>query len=480
MRCLAKVAVVALVAMAEASAPSHDAKLATRPMKDRHPADQGGPKRSSLEGDLVQEQLLAEDTVHGRRKLSHRELAEQATARSTRVRWSPHHRDLKGGSLKGKVPRQQLLVEELSSLGEHQMIKPLPLLNEVQILVDEFMSTKLVAADIFSHRVEINPSSSLLSSASQSEWTVLFSTCFVMLCFDVLVLQKLVPSKDMNFRILAFWIGVAAAYNAYYWIRYGKQQGLDWCTGYLLEWLLSADNLFVFHLVFKVYSTPAPLMHKALFVGIAGAVIFKMVFFLTLGSLMHAMDWIRFVFGAILIYSGIMAVAEEEEEDPDLSQLLSVRAVKSMLGSRLLPDYDIDGHRLFVSVNGKIYATLLVLVIFILEITDVIFAVDSVSAKVAQIDNQYTAYSSSVMAVFGLRAMFFVLNDLVDCFEHLKIGLCIILIFIGSELMLARWLHLGSGTVCCVIVAVMGACIAASVTKKRGAHKEGVECKLDA
>mmetsp|Transcript_50271 Transcript_50271/g.109176 ORF Transcript_50271/g.109176 Transcript_50271/m.109176 type:complete len:437 (+) Transcript_50271:66-1376(+) len=392
---------------------------------------------------------------------------------------SPAHRRVPKGLLMHVLLKDAVHTDGPPN-GEHWPPSTIATGAQVNAVLKKIASVKLGTSEMFPKRFSISPAKNLLQSASESEWAVLLTTACVLLSFDVLVLQRLGGTRRMNFCVLAFWIGVAAAYNAYYWIRYGKQQGLDWCTGYLLEWLLSADNLFVFHLVFKVYSTPAPLMHKALFVGIAGAVIFKMVFFLTLGSLMHAMDWIRFVFGAILIYSGIMAVAEEEEEDPDLSQLLSVRAVKSMLGSRLLPDYDIDGHRLFVSVNGKIYATLLVLVIFILEITDVIFAVDSVSAKVAQIDNQYTAYSSSVMAVFGLRAMFFVLNDLVDCFEHLKIGLCIILIFIGSELMLARWLHLGSGTVCCVIVAVMGACIAASVTKKRGAHKEGVECKLDA
>eukprot|EP00448_Togula_jolla_P022458 CAMPEP_0170591164 /NCGR_PEP_ID=MMETSP0224-20130122/12258_1 /TAXON_ID=285029 /ORGANISM="Togula jolla, Strain CCCM 725" /LENGTH=430 /DNA_ID=CAMNT_0010915011 /DNA_START=42 /DNA_END=1334 /DNA_ORIENTATION=- len=338
--------------------------------------------------------------------------------------------------------------------------------TDVKPVFEGLMTMRLVGSDVFSDKRTLVPASTLISSAPKSEWLVLLTTSFIVLCFDVIVLQSFKSSRSMNFRILAFWFAVAAGYNTYYWLRYGQEEGLDWCTGYLLEWLLSADNLFVFHMVFKVYNTPEPLMHKALFVGIAGAILFKMIFFLTLGSLMHALDWIRFVFGAILIYSGIMAVWEDEEGEEDLSGLYSVRAVKFMMGSRLLSDYDIDGKQLFVLRDGKTHATLLVLVICVLEITDVLFAVDSVSAKVAQIDNQYTAYSSSVLAIFGLRAMFFVLHDLVDCFELLKVGLCIILIFIGMQLMLAKWVQLASSTVCMVIVSVMMACILGSFAKK--------------
>mmetsp|Transcript_50267 Transcript_50267/g.109165 ORF Transcript_50267/g.109165 Transcript_50267/m.109165 type:complete len:419 (-) Transcript_50267:196-1452(-) len=347
----------------------------------------------------------------------------------------------------------------------------MPLWDSMQPVVEGLLSMKLVASDVFIDKPFIATTSSLLNAAPQSEWIVLLSTCFVVLCFDILVLQKFQTSRMMNFRILAFWFFVAAAYNAYYWVRYGQEEGLDWCTGYLLEWLLSADNLFVFHLVFRSYNTPEPLMHKALFVGIAGAILFKMIFFLTLGSLMHALDWIRFVFGAILIYSGIMAVYEVDYEE-DVSQLFSVKMARKMLGSRLIEDYDVVEHRLFVSIEGKIHATMLVLVILVLEISDIVFAVDSVSAKVAQIQIQYTAYSSSVLAVFGLRAMFFVLRDASDCFKGLKLGLCIILNFIGMELMLSQWLHLASSTVCCVIVAVLLTCIlGTSVARTHGGER---------
>mmetsp|Transcript_50269 Transcript_50269/g.109170 ORF Transcript_50269/g.109170 Transcript_50269/m.109170 type:complete len:467 (-) Transcript_50269:196-1596(-) len=331
----------------------------------------------------------------------------------------------------------------------------------------------LMSQNIFTHKIGRSTSidTSLFSSVPLNEWYVLLTTCLIVLLFDVFVLQAYESTRSLNFKILGLWVTVAAGYNAYYCARYGAAEGMDWLTGYLLEWLLSTDNLFVFHLIFRVYSTPAPLIHKALFLGITGAIVFKLLFFLTLGSLMHMMDWIRFVFGAILIYSGIMAVYEVDYEE-DVSQLFSVKMARKMLGSRLIEDYDVVEHRLFVSIEGKIHATMLVLVILVLEISDIVFAVDSVSAKVAQIQIQYTAYSSSVLAVFGLRAMFFVLRDASDCFKGLKLGLCIILNFIGMELMLSQWLHLASSTVCCVIVAVLLTCIlGTSVARTHGGER---------
>jgi len=383
---------------------------------------------------------------------------------------SPAHRRVPKGLLMHVLLKDAVHTDGPPN-GEHWPPSTIATGAQVNAVLKKIASVKLGTSEMFPKRFSISPAKNLLQSASESEWAVLLTTACVLLSFDVLVLQRLGGTRRMNFCVLAFWIGVAASYNIYYWIRYGPEEGLDWCSGYLLEWLLSVDNFFVFHVVFKVYNTPEPLMHKALFVGIAGAIVFKLLFFLTLGYLIHAIDWVRFVFGAILIYSGIMAVYEVDYEE-DVSQLFSVKMARKMLGSRLIEDYDVVEHRLFVSIEGKIHATMLVLVILVLEISDIVFAVDSVSAKVAQIQIQYTAYSSSVLAVFGLRAMFFVLRDASDCFKGLKLGLCIILNFIGMELMLSQWLHLASSTVCCVIVAVLLTCIlGTSVARTHGGER---------
>lgn len=323
--------------------------------------------------------------------------------------------------------------------------------------------------DVWANHEKVSPvkaHNSLFSSASGSEWIVLMVTVTVLLLFDMFVLRRLPDTFWNHVGVLMFWILTGVGYNAYYWVRYGASDGLSFATGYFLEWLLSMDNLFVFHLIFRFYKTPAPLLHKALFFGIFGAVAFRILFFMALGSLLNVVHWIRFVFGAFLIYSGVQALYDEED-DEDASETYMVSMLRSCLGSRLKEDYDEQNHQLFVWEDGKLKATLLVMVIACLEVTDILFAVDSVSAKVAQIPNQYTAYSSSVMAIFGLRAMFFIIKDLVDYFSLLKYGLCIILAFIGLELMASDWVHLSSCTVCLVIVAVFATSMMGSVVKAR-------------
>merc|ERR1719387_1971249 len=225
------------------------------------------------------------------------------------------------------------------------------------------------------------------------------------------------------------------------------------------------DNLFVFHLIFSVYSTPRAQLHKALFLGIIGAVVFRMVFFMALASLLSFIHWFRFVFGAILIYQGIQA-AQEDEEDPDIKDLHAVRCLNYCLADRLVEKYDEDQHRMFFVEDGRLCATLLVPVVFCLEITDILFAIDSVSAKVAQIPDYYIAYSSSVLAMFGLRAMFFIITDLVDMFELLKYGLCFILVFIGVELLIEDYVKLPAQAVCVVVLSVFLVCTASSIFQK--------------
>jgi len=232
------------------------------------------------------------------------------------------------------------------------------------------------------------------------------------------------------------------------------------------------DNLFVFHLVLEAFRTPAKQVHKAVFIGIIGAVLIRMVFFMVVSTLLHVSHWIRFPFGLLLIWSGIEA-AKGGDDDVNLEDTRLVRSMKWVLGSRLHEGYDEHGIRAFkYGADGKLQVTLLFLVIASLECTDVLFALDSVSAKVAQIPNQYLAFSSSVLAMYGLRAMFFIVKDLVAMFELLQYGLCLILVFIGIELMLADYIHMSSATVCVLITSVFAVCVSGSVAL-RCSRKDG-------
>jgi len=295
------------------------------------------------------------------------------------------------------------------------------------------------------------------------------------------VLQRLSDSFATHLACIGVWILAAGGFNAWIFATMGETAGVEWCSGYFLEWMLSMDNLFVFHLIFKKYKTPHSQIHYAVFVGIFGALVMRMAFFMVLSTLLHMFHWIRIPFGALLIWSGIdTAMGDDEEEE--VKDLMLIRGLKAILGSRLADGYDLQGGGLFTwSKDGRLQATLLLIVVFCLEATDVLFALDSVSAKVAQIPNQYLSFSSSVIAMFGLRAIFFIIEDLVDMFHLLAYGLCLILVFIGMQLIFAKWLHMPASTVCILIMSVFFVCIAGSwVTKKQDAPEEdAVETKKE-
>ncbi|CAE7407645.1 FOLT1, partial [Symbiodinium pilosum] len=310
--------------------------------------------------------------------------------------------------------------------------------------------------DIFGE--ETDSSKARAVRRSHSRWTasdkaILASLCAFLVLIDAFAIQRLAP-KGLRAHVLVvlFWIGVGLGFNVLVFARHGSVAGVEWCSGYVLEWLLSLDNLFVFHLVFQLYKTPPQVVHKALFLGIAGAVICRLLFFAVVREMLDFISCLRFVFGVFLIWSGVQAA--REQEDSDGVDTSSVRTLRWLLGSRLLDNYgnEKDAGSLLAWNDGKLAFTLMLPVVFCLEITDVVFALDSVSAKAAQIPDYWISVSSSILAMFALRAMFFVVQDFVAMFELLKYGLCCILVFIGVELMVSDYVVLPPQVVCAVIL----------------------------
>lgn len=332
--------------------------------------------------------------------------------------------------------------------------------------------------DIFDDPLARQSISGTFYSVPQSEWIILTITVIVLIALDFFVLRHFNAegSRSGHIMILGFWVAVGMAYNCGIWYRQGGDNGILWCCGYCLEWLLSMDNLFVFHLIFQTYATPKALLHKALFFGIVGSILSRILFFQAITALLGMVKWVRIIMGLLLIYSGVQAVREEEEEENVQSSVV-VSCLKWCLGSRLTDTYDSEGHGIFIW-EPKLRATLLLPVIVLLEFTDIIFAMDSVSAKVAQIPNFYISYSSSVLAVFGLRAMFFILKDLVDSLFLMKYGLCFILIFIGVELILSDFLELPAQVVCVIILSVIVVCAAGSLVAPKFSNR--TESNVDA
>jgi tellurite resistance protein TerC len=279
-------------------------------------------------------------------------------------------------------------------------------------------------------------------------------------------------------------------------------------TGYLLEWMLSFDNLFVFHLIFQSYACPDELKHKPLFWGICGAVFFRLTFLFIGEWLMHAMFLAHVLFGAFLVYTGFKAATSDDEEDDDPSQnpivqFLSrrtpfvgaydakgsffVKVPVNEHGQAMMPS--MNGGRLEPIDNGEVQgygtvdfgsaqsntntertqwrATMLFLVVVCLEVSDILFAVDSVSAIVAQVPDLFLAYTSAVFAMLGLRATFFVVDELVKLFTLLKYGVAAVLMFIGFKLMFSRLIHVPASIVFILLFSILAGSMVSSVIYER-------------
>lgn len=358
-------------------------------------------------------------------------------------------------------------------------------------------------------------------------WVTFTSVFACLLIFDNAVLnrspQKLTVARAMCYTF--FWVLCACAFCGWVYWYYGASQAFMWMSGYMLEWMLSFDNLFVFHLIFTVYATPDRLKHRPLYLGICGAVFFRLVFIFIGEYLMHAMFFMHFLFGAFLVYSGIKTVAvDDEDDDPSQHPLVQwlqrrvpfvsvydeggaffVRVPVDSHGEPVLPEgssvcrplskgaeadlvarCEAGGQQCrygavdFAGIvrakadstrPAQLRATMLFLVVICLEISDLLFAVDSVSAIVAQVNDLFLAYTSAVFAMLGLRATFFIIDVLVRLFSLLKYGVAAVLVFIGVKLMLIRIVHIHPGIVCIVLVASIGSSMLASIVQDKMCNK---------
>jgi tellurite resistance protein TerC len=345
-------------------------------------------------------------------------------------------------------------------------------------------------------------------------WVTFTCVFAVLITFDNVILNRNPQALTMKRAVLytLFWMVMAAAFCI--WIAYSKgtNSGYMWMSGYLLEWMLSFDNLFVFHMIFSVYGTPDNLKHRPLYLGILGAVVFRLVFIFVGEYLMHAFAFMHLVFGAFLVYTGIQTVTgDEEDEDPSQHpfvvwlqskvSFVSVYCTQASFfvkvplndqGEAVIPDEayvkaaettpllneDTDEqHARYPVVDFEVAnrghqgrtetrATMLFLVVLCLEISDVLFAVDSVSAIVSAVNDLFLAYTSTVFAMLGLRATFFVIDVLVKLFSLLKYGVGLVLVFVGIKLMIGRFYHIPTGIVCLVLFASIGGSMLASVIKE--------------
>ena len=293
-------------------------------------------------------------------------------------------------------------------------------------------------------------------------WVAFNVFVLVMLAVDLGVLHRRAHEVRLKEALVwsAIWIALALlfALGVYHW--YGPQPALEFLTGYLIEKSLSVDNIFVFVLIFSYFKVPALYQHKVLFWGILGALVMRAIFIFAGIALLQRLHWIIYVFGALLILTGIkMAMEKDKEIHPDRNPVLR-------LFRRLVPvteDYHAD--HFFVKQAGHYAATPLFVVLLVVETTDVIFAVDSIPAILGITMDPFLVYTSNVFAILGLRALYFALAGVMRLFHYLHYGLSAILVFVGAKMLLADVYELPVGVALGVIAGILLIAAIASVIR---------------
>lgn len=292
-------------------------------------------------------------------------------------------------------------------------------------------------------------------------WAGFMAFVLFMLALDLGVFHR--KSHTVSMKEALTWTGVwtllATLFGAWVWSSRGETAGLEFFTGYLIELSLSADNVFVFSIIFSYFAVPAAYQHKVLFWGVLSALVLRFIMIWCGAALVERFMWVLYVFGAFLIITGIkMLVQREAKHDPEASPIVR-------LFRRFIPtSNEYDGDRFTTRVDGRLMATPLLLVLVCVEISDVIFAVDSIPAIFAITRDPFIVFTSNVFAIMGLRSLYFVLSGAVEKFYLLRPGLGIILSFVGVKMLLAHtaW-KIPTPAALGVVVLVLAAAIVGSL-----------------
>jgi TerC family integral membrane protein len=297
-------------------------------------------------------------------------------------------------------------------------------------------------------------------------WVAFGAFVLAMLVLDLFVLHR--DAKEISFReaavLSAFWVALGLLFGVLVWAWAGPTTAGEYYAGYVIEKALSVDNVFVFALIFSYFAVPAEYQYRVLFWGVVGALVLRVVFILVGAELLETYDWMVYVFGAFLIYTGIrMARHSNQEVHPERNPVLR-------LLRRVLPITDgYRGQKLLVRERGKLMATPLLAVLVAVETTDVVFAVDSIPAIFAITTDTFVVWTSNAFAILGLRALYFMLAGLMQRFVYLSLGLSVVLVFVGAKFI---WSDLFGKVPIWVslpfIATVVAVSVAASLWKTRG------------
>ncbi|HEX2671371.1 MAG TPA: TerC family protein [Polyangiaceae bacterium] len=286
---------------------------------------------------------------------------------------------------------------------------------------------------------------------------------FGVMAIDIALLGK--RGRHMSFREAVvrslFNIAAGLSFGGFVWWRLGEDLAANYLVAYLVEESLSVDNLFVFLVIFSYFKLSDSRQHRVLAWGVAGAMLMRALFIFAGAALLHRFEWLTYVFGAFLIYTGIKLAIRKEEDAVNPEDNPALKLARRFL--RTTEEY--NGDHFTIVKDGLRYATPLFLVLVVIEVSDLLFAVDSVPAVLAVSDDVFVVYTSNIMAILGLRALYFVLAGMMNRFHHLGTGLALILIFIGGKMASAHFVSIPSLVSLAVIVTLLAGAIVLSLLR---------------
>jgi tellurite resistance protein TerC len=303
-------------------------------------------------------------------------------------------------------------------------------------------------------------------------WIVFNIFVLFMLALDLGVFHRKDHVVTIRESIIwtAVWIVMALLFNVgIYWFM-GTETALDYLAGYLIEKSLSVDNIFVFLLIFQYFQVDRKFQHKVLFWGILGALVMRFLFIFAGVTLIERFDWIIYVFGAFLIYTGIkLGMQKDKEVHPERNPIIN-------LLRRFIPiTREYHGSKFFIRKMGRLFATPMFVVLVVIETTDVVFALDSIPAILGITHDPFIVYSSNVFAILGLRALYFAMSGIMQLFHYLHYGLAAILSFVGVKMCIAEFYHIPTIYALAFIGLVLtGSVVASLIWPRKDASKEQI------
>jgi tellurite resistance protein TerC len=291
-------------------------------------------------------------------------------------------------------------------------------------------------------------------------WISFFVVILLLLALDLGIFHR--RARPVKFREAMYWslvwIILSAAFGIWIYHTFGKSHGLEFFAGYLIEYALSVDNIFVFILIFRYFAVPANLHHRVLFWGILSALIMRASFIIAGAALIHAFHWVIYIFGAFLLMTGVKILRQGDPEvEPQKNPVVK-------LFKRLVPMTSGYGTgKFFEKSAGKLLATPLALVLVTVELTDLVFATDSIPAIFGITDDPFIIYTSNICAILGLRSMYFMLSSVVSRFAYLGSGLGIVLMYIGFKMLISGVYSIPIGISLAIVAAILAGAIALSI-----------------